>query len=935
MKTLVQQAQPLIQRNLIMQKRRDADRCFRFQEHRDFLVCRKAIPLLIAGAVLAVWPSSANAQGYSWVKQISMSGPATGYKVAVDRSTNVYVFGSFQGTATFQGTTLVSRGGDDAFLAKFDNNGTLAWVKQAGGPGQDLGTDVAVDPNGNIYVTGSFQATAAFDTTNLVAVGSLSAGTVNNLFIAKYSPNGDVVWARRAGGVGGGAGLGIAVDANGNTFCTGNYQDFSGIYSILIDKRNAAGNIVWHQELPALPNFFVVSQGHSIKVDPSGNVYVAGQFGTTISFGSTVLSDTYLPDIFLTKLDASGNFLWAVKAGGDSDAAATSLAIDAFGNSLFTGYFINTATFGNTNLTTRVNDNRSSDTFVAKYDSAGNFVWVRQISRNTANRGTRIAVDGAGDAYVTGYLGTWQTFISKLDPNGNVVWELDPGHSYYSSGYGAAFDAVSSNLYFVTWSSGDVAFDELSFTNSQGGDLFLSKISEQFPPVFVTQPQSSPPGFLAGGLYTFNAAVRSQYPVSYQWQLNGTNLAGATNATLTITNAQLADDGNYAVIASNAFGSSTSAVANLTVYFTISQLVNGTGTIAINPATPYFVGNTPVTFTAVTNPGLPFIGWGGDLSGTNNPVSLIITSNMYVVASFADSLTNIVIDNRDPRATFTGVWFSGTAWYPYGVDYAYAMGSPLPTATATFRPTIVAPGYYDVSVWVGWWTNFSANAPWTVTSSGGTVTTNLDETVPMLQWKLIAPGVYFDAGTNGFVSALNNTGESNRVVVADAVRFIPSTPPRIASGPQPQTARAGTSATFTVWAYGTPPFTYFWQLNGATVASGPSSALTLSQIQPSMAGSYSVLVSNVMGTVTSAGATLTVTPPGQPSLLSNSLNVNRQMQFTLAGDSGVTFSIETSTDLRTWTVLTNMLNLTGNIQFTDPNPADGLARFYRAKWLPQ
>jgi hypothetical protein len=102
-----------------------------------------------------------------------------------------------------------------------------------------------------------------------------------------------------------------------------------------------------------------------------------------------------------------------------------------------------------------------------------------------------------------------------------------------------------------------------------------------------------------------------------------------------------------------------------------------------------------------------------------------------------------------------------------------------------------------------------------------------------------------------------------------------------------------------------------------------------------MAGSYSVLVSNVMGTVTSAGATLTVTPPGQPSLLSNSLNVNRQMQFTLAGDSGVTFSIETSTDLRTWTVLTNMLNLTGNIQFTDPNPADGLARFYRAKWLPQ
>jgi hypothetical protein len=132
-----------------------------------------------------------------WTTQIGMTGqPTGGDKVAVDSSGNVYVTGGFQGTANFGSTNLTSIGSEDIFLAKYNGSGNLIWIIQAGGTNnQDIGEDVCADTNGNVFIVGSFQGQTSFGNKTLIASGSLGIGTVNNQFIAKYNSSGTLIWA--------------------------------------------------------------------------------------------------------------------------------------------------------------------------------------------------------------------------------------------------------------------------------------------------------------------------------------------------------------------------------------------------------------------------------------------------------------------------------------------------------------------------------------------------------------------------------------------------------------------------------------------------------------------------------------------------------------------------------------------------------------------
>jgi hypothetical protein len=195
--------------------------------------------------------SDVSAQGFVWTKQVGLTGsmlppppynlPTVPSKIAVDNTGNVYITGSFLGTAKFGSTNLTSVGDADLFLAKYNDSGDLQWAWQAGGVGRDHSADVAVDLAGNIYITGTFSETATFGSTNLTTAGG-------NVFIAKLNSSGTLIWVR--GGLSGGEGFGIAVDSAGNTYCTGNVGP-----AILIEKRDPLGNILWHKELPRRTQF--------------------------------------------------------------------------------------------------------------------------------------------------------------------------------------------------------------------------------------------------------------------------------------------------------------------------------------------------------------------------------------------------------------------------------------------------------------------------------------------------------------------------------------------------------------------------------------------------------------------------------------------------------------------------------------------------------
>ena len=189
------------------------------------------------------------------------------------------------------------------------------WAKSAGGTSNDFGRSVSTDASGNVLVTGYFSsATLTFGTTTIINAG------LADIFIVKYDPNGNVLWATSAGGTGSEGGTGLAIDSSGNALVTGYYQS------------------------------------------------------NTITFGTTTLTNTdsigITSDVFLVRYDVNGNALWAKSAGGTSEDVGCAISTDANGNVLVTGYFgSDSLSFGNTVLTNDTTNN-TYDIFVAKLNSS-------------------------------------------------------------------------------------------------------------------------------------------------------------------------------------------------------------------------------------------------------------------------------------------------------------------------------------------------------------------------------------------------------------------------------------------------------------------------------------------------------------------------------------------------------------------------------------
>ena len=298
------------------------------------------------------------------------------------------------------------------------------WAKQAGGTYWDEGCDIAIDSSGNSYVTGYFYGTASFGSTTLTSSGDI------DIFVAKLDSSGNWLWVKQAGGTSDDYGLGIATDS-------------------------------------------------------SGNSYVTGYFRGTASFGNTTLTSSGQDDIFVAKLDSNGNWLWAKKAGGTNNDEGRSIAIDSSGNSYVTGYFYSvTASFGSITLTS----SGSYDIFVAKLDSSGNWLWVKQAGGNYWDMGYSIAIDSSGNSYVTGYFegtasfgtteltssGDYDIFVAKLDSIGNWLGAKKAGGTLWDWSNGIATDS-SGNTYLTGYFSGTASFGGINLTSSGGEDIFVAK----------------------------------------------------------------------------------------------------------------------------------------------------------------------------------------------------------------------------------------------------------------------------------------------------------------------------------------------------------------------------------------------------------------------------------------------------------------------------
>jgi hypothetical protein len=516
--------------------------------------------------------------GFLWVRRGGGSSTDDGRCAAVDRTGNVYVAGSFSGSASFSETNVTSYGVTDIFIAKYDPAGALLWFRQAGGTGADVPAAIAVDGQENICVSGSFSGVADFGGQSVTSVGNLDG------FVARYDGAGALLWVTNVGSTQTDSAEGLAVDTTGNVYAAGyffgttvigtNTFTTSGGADLFVVKFDSNGNVIWARKAGGTLN----DQARGVAVDRGGNVFVIGDYlSASPAFGAVTLTNASAGsgDVFLAKYDNAGNLLWVNRAGGISTDLGYGIAVDSTGSVFITGAFAGTAGFGDVTLTS----SGSADVFLAKYNGAGALQWAKSEGGYADDCGYKVATDTGGNVYLAGYFqytanfsgtvfnsrGGYDGFAAMYTTAGTFRWVYPVGGSSTDMGRAVAADD-SGGLYFSGYFANTGKFGHLNASSAGGSDFYLAKMAAfnaSAAPVFTLQPsnQTAP----AGAAVTFNLGFIGIAPATFQWRFNGADLAGATNATLALNPVSGAQAGIYSVVLSNANGAITSAVAVLTV----------------------------------------------------------------------------------------------------------------------------------------------------------------------------------------------------------------------------------------------------------------------------------------------------------------------------------------------------------------------------------
>ena len=374
-----------------------------------------------------------------------------------------------------------------------------AWAKKGTGNYGNAGNSIALDGAGNSYVTGYFgSASVNFSGTVLTN----STPFIREIFIAKYSPTGSLLWAKNAQGHGQNEAEHIAVDQSGNSVITGYYQSdtlFLGNDSLycpagkirfFLAKYDASGQALWARSSGDTG----FATGSFVIRDPHGNYYATGSFRGRVSFGGHVLvnTDSAKNDIFLVKYDGSGNVLWAKRAGGTDDDFAHGISLDAAGNCYMTGSFSSTSIiFGPDTLT---HASYMDKGFIAKYDSMGQALWAEDFIGIVSDYGISLASEPNGNTYLlgdfygptftlgnvtltnAGNTNTEDIFLAKLDSSGAVLWAKSAGGLTADVATQVALDGQSHVLITGSFDSHIISFgNNVTLTNVPlNGDAFVA-----------------------------------------------------------------------------------------------------------------------------------------------------------------------------------------------------------------------------------------------------------------------------------------------------------------------------------------------------------------------------------------------------------------------------------------------------------------------------
>ena len=381
-----------------------------------------------------------------WILQVQESTNAVGVSsVVLDANNNSYIRGSLGGvTATFGSISVTGVSTGTAYLAKVNPSGVVQWVKLMTSATHLETFWTTIDPaNGAIYVSGRHRGV----TSGTVTVAS--PGAHIDAFVMKFDSSGNALWGKSFGSTATDAAYRTALDPSGDLIVVGPIECPGASATLTLDSLPAItltgtaatnrqeayvakmspadGSFIWATTASGVSNEELLG----VKTDPAGNIYVTGWFASSsLTVGSTTLSNLGVNDVWLAKLNPSGQFQWARSGGGSDVDASFALVMDGQDNIYISGYFgafgstTKNGVFGTTTLVSAGATLGLGDGFVASWSSAGTFRWATSVETAT----------GHGSVGSLGLSDNGDLFAYATGINGNVVVQSITGTYAGTSG---------------------------------------------------------------------------------------------------------------------------------------------------------------------------------------------------------------------------------------------------------------------------------------------------------------------------------------------------------------------------------------------------------------------------------------------------------------------------------------------------------------------
>jgi gliding motility-associated-like protein len=459
----------------------------------------------------------AQAPSFEWVSSLPVitgggSNYNSGYDIETDVFGNVITTGFFSGQMDADpgtGTSIMTSSGlGDAFILKQDSDGNFLWAHQYGGNQSEMGAALTTDSLGNIFVGGYFQGLVDFEPGTGQHIYSASS---SDAYLIKLAPNGSIVWVKIFTGTGLEEIQGLDVDALGNIYAIGTFQDdididpgtaldsrvSNGARDLFVVKLDGQGNFIWGRTFGGT----IEDTGYEIIVGRDNMVTTTGRTrSNSIDFDPGIGTDIQANhgdyDFFIHRMDSQGNYLWGHMMGGTNSDQGTGLAVDTNNNIIICGKFWDNVDFDPGPNTFTMNAQGAWENFVLKLNPLGQFIWAKEISTLGMSFDTDVHIDKYGNIFSFGILtyngdmdpgpGTYTLsgsgfngFIQKMDGNGIFLWAGQFENDETIRAHAMTSDRLG-NLYFTGDFKDDGDFDPGSgihqITNTGNDEVFIVKL---------------------------------------------------------------------------------------------------------------------------------------------------------------------------------------------------------------------------------------------------------------------------------------------------------------------------------------------------------------------------------------------------------------------------------------------------------------------------